>query len=452
VLRQISAGEAIGDDAAAKRSARALHDRGLVVIMTRGGWHAEISDAGRFYLEHGHHPDRAGTTDAEPEQQPKTSRAPSSTTSKRPPPHATAQIAAQRQAAATDLIAKLVEQKKMVISRPTSDEMAEWRKVVDFAKRNGLVPQGHRIEKTRRWDGLHIELYEGSHPNAKPSLDPSQRIEIPEHIDSLHPLLAHLKNPAAVLDVSAEQVTRALRIMHTVLTEADRRGYETGWADDTSVGAEIRLGTFRLYVSLTEERETRDVLPTTTDLSSKKVYDWQRFQPHTRSVPSGKLRIEVATAEGRWDRTAHWSDRQRWTIEDKVGDVLAEITRRITAEQDRITAAEQAKVQRQRDWEAAMDQARSRFHHDRRIEALNKQLDRWKRSAEIRAYCAAVEQARPTDDDTETLEAQSRWLEWCRRYADQIDPTLAGAHAPKEIEPRPDDLKPYLGRFSPYGP
>ena len=340
----------------------------------------------------------------------------------------------------------------MVISRPTGEEIAEWRKVVDFAKRNGLVPQGRRIEKTRRWDGLHIELCEGAHPNAKPSLDPSQRIEVPEHIHSLHPLLAHLKDPAAVLDVSAEQVTRALRIMHTVLAEADARGYDTGWADDTSAGAEIRVDTFRLYVSLTEERESRDVLPTPADLTSKKVYDWQRFQPETRSVWSGKLRIEVSTADARWDRTAHWSDRQRWTVEDKLGDVMAEITRRIEVEQDRIAAAERAKVQRQRDWEAAMDQARSRFHQDRRIEALGKQIDRWKRSAEIRAYCAAVDEAGPTDEDAEKSEARSRWLEWCRRYADQIDPTLAGAHAPGEVEPRPDDLKPYLGRLSPYGP
>src|SRR5262245_4830588 len=40
-------------------TARALRDRGLVTMpKKKGRWQAEITDAGRFYLEHGHHPDR----------------------------------------------------------------------------------------------------------------------------------------------------------------------------------------------------------------------------------------------------------------------------------------------------------------------------------------------------------------------------------------------------------
>ncbi len=40
-------------------TARALKERGLITRPKQGGrWQAEITDAGRFYLEHGHHPDR----------------------------------------------------------------------------------------------------------------------------------------------------------------------------------------------------------------------------------------------------------------------------------------------------------------------------------------------------------------------------------------------------------
>ncbi len=40
-------------------TARALRDRGLVIMpRKKGRWQAEITEAGRFYLEHGHHPDR----------------------------------------------------------------------------------------------------------------------------------------------------------------------------------------------------------------------------------------------------------------------------------------------------------------------------------------------------------------------------------------------------------
>lgn len=39
-------------------TARALKGRGLITMPKHGGrWQAEITDAGRFYLEHGHHPD-----------------------------------------------------------------------------------------------------------------------------------------------------------------------------------------------------------------------------------------------------------------------------------------------------------------------------------------------------------------------------------------------------------
>lgn len=49
-------------------TARALKERGLIAMPKEGGrWQAEISDAGRFYLQHGHHPDR-------PEPAPRRSR------------------------------------------------------------------------------------------------------------------------------------------------------------------------------------------------------------------------------------------------------------------------------------------------------------------------------------------------------------------------------------------
>jgi hypothetical protein len=40
-------------------TARALKERRLIAMPKQNGkWQAEITDAGRFYLEHGHHPDR----------------------------------------------------------------------------------------------------------------------------------------------------------------------------------------------------------------------------------------------------------------------------------------------------------------------------------------------------------------------------------------------------------
>ncbi|MCP2298343.1 hypothetical protein APR11_004788 [Nocardia amikacinitolerans] len=53
------------------------------------------------------------------------------------------------------------------------------------------------------------------------------------------------------------------------------------------------------------------------------------------------------------------------------------------------------------------------------------------------------------EDTAKTAE----WLTWCRGYAVRIDPTVQGMAAPPEVEPQPEDLRPYMPRrMNPYRP
>src|SRR6266508_2789908 len=116
VLRRVSSGEDLSGDSAAKVSAGALHDRGLVVVNRRGGgWRAAITDAGRFYLEHGRHPDRPDSANSAKATVDSglASNGPTSRAAKRLPPHTTARIAAERRAAAAELVDKLVAKKRV---------------------------------------------------------------------------------------------------------------------------------------------------------------------------------------------------------------------------------------------------------------------------------------------------------------------------------------------------
>ncbi|MFL6112150.1 MAG: hypothetical protein ACJ786_12465 [Catenulispora sp.] len=45
-------------------------------------------------------------------------------------------------AEATELVERLVAGRKVTVVKPTEGEVVAWRKVVDFAKRHGLVPKG----------------------------------------------------------------------------------------------------------------------------------------------------------------------------------------------------------------------------------------------------------------------------------------------------------------------
>jgi len=69
VLTRIAAGDDLGapEYSSPRASANAVRNRGLLAISKRGGvWRAEVTVAGQYYLEHGHHPDHPlhGVADA----------------------------------------------------------------------------------------------------------------------------------------------------------------------------------------------------------------------------------------------------------------------------------------------------------------------------------------------------------------------------------------------------
>lgn len=191
-----------------------------------------------------------------------------------------------------------------------------------------------------------------------------------------------------------------------------------------------------------EEQEQRDVLPAADDLAAAKVYSWRRISPEPSMLPSGKLAMEVS-GDGRFRAQRRWADRARWSLEDRLGDVLAAAEAQARVKEERRRAAEDARQQRRDAWEKAMDAARSRFQHQCRTNALVEQVESWELANKIRDFCRAAEA---------TGSASADWLAWARSHADDVDPTTREIAGPAEAEPKPEDLRPYLGRWSPYGP
>ncbi|MEV0065656.1 hypothetical protein [Amycolatopsis sp. NPDC050768] len=449
VLQRIHAGDDLSgsDGITDRRSAGALADRGLLVVDRRGGrWRAKITEPGQFYLEHGHHPDDPAFTVARellPQKRasPAVGNGQRKAANHRPPPHTTAAITAQRRAAATELVEKLVETGHLLVPKPDPGTEAELRRVIDFAKRHGLAPEGKRIEKTRMYDGrVRIRLVDGPHVNSRPmEITP---VPVPDEVANLHPLLSSLTAPADVLGVSTESLPRALRIMHALLTEAQRRGHEVGWAEDTSRGIEIRIDGCVQTVTMDEEKTAQEALPTLDELAAKKMYSWQRVSPQISMVPSGKLAISVG-GEGPYRTQRRWADRKRWTLEDRLGDVLSTVELQAREKEERRRDDDERTRQRQSAWEQAMTDARRQFRRDQRAALLATQVEAWELADRIRAFCQAANRSGHGDGD---------WLAWARAYADEIDPTTGLMTGPEDVEPGPDDLRPYLGRWSPYGP
>ncbi|GAA2637799.1 hypothetical protein GCM10010399_83770 [Dactylosporangium fulvum] len=105
-------------------------------------------------------------------------------------------------------------------------------------------------------------------------------------------------------------------------------------------------------------------------------------------------------------------------------------------------------------WRAAMADARIRAVDKLRTDTFQNAYQAWTAAADIRAFCTALEQA-ATNGDINDSENVARWIAWGRAAADRIDPacgTPSLADVSFDVEPRPTDLRPFLGEWSPHRP
>jgi chemotaxis protein histidine kinase CheA len=240
ILQRVADGDDLADASTGdKRSSSALHDRGLVVVR-RSPWQVAIADAGRFYLEHGRYPDKGRTQSAtkakqqvnrqpsantEARLQPVANTSPTPSRPKRPPPHTTARISAERRSAAVELVDELVTVGEKVIKDPDDKAQTHWRQVVDFAKRNQLVPAGKRIERTRtRWGELRIRLLNGPHPNTRHDAS-LPVVPMPTELQDLHPVVKALQDDSGRLRMAPSLRHRCLLYFHGLTQEVIRRSY-----------------------------------------------------------------------------------------------------------------------------------------------------------------------------------------------------------------------------------
>lgn len=82
-----------------------------------------------------------------------------------------------------------------------------------------------------------------------------------------------------------------------------------------------------------------------------------------------------------------------------------------------------------------------------RLDVLRRRVAAWSEADAIRAYCVAV-QARHGDAIAADPDA-AMWLAFAHEYADRAQEL---PRMPGDPEITPERLKPYLGKWSPYGP
>jgi hypothetical protein len=277
-----------------------------------------------------------------------------------------------------------------------------------------------------------------------------ERIPVPRDLRGAHSLVTATRRAAADarrsrggllrtgpqrgvahIEVSRSLLRRALLVLHGLTKEALGRGWEVvPYPEKGGGGRRVIAIKVRDHVYPVELVELTEPLP----LSSEDLVAWQR-RTHfgqdgrlsetpplslRRTRPTGRLRLVLPNGYRR-GRTS-WSGGPRGLLETKLGSVLH--TLELRAEADDTAAIERARrfEELRREQQARDERARRELIESARLERLLNEVATWRRSEQIRAYVAALEERLPALEADEQVRI-ARWCGWARECADRWDPS-----------------------------
>ncbi|MGA9762386.1 MAG: hypothetical protein WBQ14_08190 [Gaiellaceae bacterium] len=444
VLRWISEGCAdgvIADEMSARISAGALRNRGFVRTSGHGPtWKAMITPNGAGYLKQIEGPN---------------------------PP-----IARQANVSVTQQLVDEVVAAGGSLRMPRKhwDEPGiDYERRAQLAETYGKVPAGRRlVVKTLSREELLIELVGDGIVDAdgRESPVPLEPIPVPARLSKYHHVAREFRDRTNLHEVSRKALPRVLRIVHALAIEAERRGYQVSCVqirEDSYGHSDWKPAREGQLVFVINGHPLRvRIWEKGAGLRGPYEHQLERWK-HDREQPfqlmriidrpkaydrgaTGELSVEALSGFSR--RQKSWADRSRWTVEDRLPHLLRELELEAAEAEGRRLAKEREEAERERQWEAAMERAKQRLVEDHRLEVLRSCVRAWEEADAIRAYCDAVE-ARYGANTINGDPGAKQWLVLAREYADQLQEL---PRMPADPEPTPENLKPYLGRWSPYGP
>ncbi|MFG3295569.1 hypothetical protein ACGF3G_43065 [Streptomyces sp. NPDC048179] len=215
-----------------------------------------------------------------------------------------------RRAKARELVERLLAEGHVRFGHADDEEIAEWRGVVNYAKRHGMEPEGRRIGNVPFGRlGLEFFLAKGPHPNvwSQRSKTGGAAVPDPTRLASLHPVVAALKDDTRQLVMPPALHRRSLLMLQVVAVEAVRRGHEVCKVGSSYFpregGMDVVVDGFAYPVTIRQE------LLESTD-------------------PERSPRLVVDVAHGLSGRPGRWRDRKSRTLEQFLGLVLGEIEAR----------------------------------------------------------------------------------------------------------------------------
>ncbi|TQE38137.1 PE-PGRS family protein [Streptomyces ipomoeae] len=466
-------------------TARALKERRLITMPKQGGkWRADITDAGRFYLEHGHHPDRpepaqrkqrlAGSEQrarATPSPQ-KQAAAPSTTKpapqrAAKPPQPSPAEVGAA-------LIAEVQQAGRFLrIQNPSDEERARYRRAFDAARQ--CAPDGYHLKYSGRAKGdffLGLLRVTGEDDTEWNRI----RLARSRVITDVEDVLAAVTKDHSAFEISEEVLPRVLALIRLLADQALARYGEIAVSKKRRQPRPLLTVHGRTYeVGFRERQKQVRYVP---KQPGRRTYDWQRVTPAHKSEPSGELELLVSENSGYsygWKK--EWADTAKKPLEEQIASIFRALKaraeeqerarlereaeqRRLREERERQEAerrrlAAEREERERREWEAAVSAASIQAVHAVRAEHFGTALEQWRAAGEIRAFCAALDEVAAASEDAREAERLREWSAWGNAEADQLDPTTNGqglATRDFHAEPTKKQLRPFLDGWHPERP
>jgi hypothetical protein len=110
---------------------------------------------------------------------------------------------------------------RLALPDETARGGVNWRQRAYAAQRSGKVPEGKHLSVSRTKERFEISLVDGDTGNELGA----DAVPVPSRLSKYHRVAQEFRNRTSLHEVSRKALPRALRIVHALAMEAERRGY-----------------------------------------------------------------------------------------------------------------------------------------------------------------------------------------------------------------------------------
>ena len=456
-----------------RTSARTLHNRGLLRVSGHGAnWCVELTDRGQAWpnaIEQDRAARQAKAKIAKKAQEQK-QVAPTPLMTPKPRKSATkpsaATLAVRDVAEAEQLITRVLAAKDQQV--PVDDIDLGPRKlprIVAASLKASNRPFGRKLITHRLgnyWSGEEVVTF-GFHFR---DFVAEQPVPVPERVGRYHPAVKEFLADKDWQYVSKEHVPRAARILQAIATEALRRGYDiiphskkrrseyrtANSAERGNFWIETDYGLYGVEVKeiAGSGGSKFSDLGLSWDQQQRRYPTWVRRR-NREFVSTGRLQLGQGTSLSSYGET-HLTDARGTMLEEKLPEMFVRFDTWILEQAERARLKKLAEERRQRNWEAAMVNAEADYYAAERWKHFVALAEQDEQLRKYRGFLARAETA-AEGLPSEQRFAASGFLSEMEAAMKQLDPLVSPELLVPDIrKPKPDDLKPHLGGWSPYGP